>query len=93
MNRRVAGSRMSSVAAASVRRGHGDKADLADAVHHILATLTDIPHDTSAAEFRDRVALVQWLRVELAAVETLLTTSYARRTDTADLTPRAHQPG
>jgi hypothetical protein len=81
------------VAAASVRRGHGDEADLADAVHHILATLTDIRRDTSAAELRDRVGLVQWLRVELAAVETLLTTSYAKRSDTADLTSRSHQPG
>jgi hypothetical protein len=93
MNRRVAGSRMSSVAAASVRRGHGDDADLADAVHQILATLTDLRRDTSASELRDRVALVQWLRVELAAVETLLMASYAQRSGIADATPRPAQPG
>jgi len=93
MNRRVVGSRMSSVAAASVRRGNGDDADLADAVHQILATLTDLRRDISASELRDRVALVQWLRVELAAVETLLTASYAQRSGSADATPTPAQPG
>ena len=93
MNRRVAGSRMFSVAAASVRRRRGDEADLASAVHQILATLTDMRRDTSATELRDRVALVQWLRVELAAVETLLTASYAQRSGIADATSRPDQPG
>jgi hypothetical protein len=86
MNRRAAGPRMSSVAAASVARGHGDETDLAGAVHEILATLTDVRRETSAAELSDRIALVKWLHVELAAVETLLTASYGRRAGTAEAT-------
>jgi hypothetical protein len=88
MNRRAAGSRMPIVAAASVTHGQGDEADLAGAVHQILATLTDVRRDTSATELRDRVALVQWLRVELAAVETLLTVSHAQRSGIADAETR-----
>ncbi len=84
MNRQAAGPRMSGVAAASVARGHGDETDLAAALHQILATLTDVRRDTSAAELRDRIALVQWLRVELAAVETLLTASYGHRAGTGE---------
>jgi hypothetical protein len=77
---------MSSVAAASVAHGHGDDPELAGAVHQILATLTDVRRDTSATELRDRIALVQWLRVELAAAETLLTARYGGRAATADAT-------
>jgi hypothetical protein len=92
MNQRPAGSRMPSVAGASVTRGHGDEADLAGTVNQILATLTDMRRHTSATELRDRVALVQWLRVELAAVETLLTASSAQRSGIADATPTPDQP-
>ena len=67
MNRQAAGSRMSSVAAASVGRGHGDETtDLAGAVHEILATLTDVRRETSAAELGDRIALVKWLHPDRA---------------------------
>ena len=45
----------------------------------MLATLTDLRTDTSAPELRDRIALVQWLRGELAAVETLLNGAYGHR--------------
>ena len=75
---------MSSVAAASAAPGDSDETDLAGAVHQILATLTDVRRDTSAAELRDHIALVHWRRVELAAVETLLTASYRQRVGAAD---------
>jgi hypothetical protein len=87
MNRQGNRQRMSSVAGASVARDDGDEADLAGAVHQILATLADVRRDTPATELRDRIALLQWLRVELAAVETLLTDAYGRRAGTADATP------
>jgi hypothetical protein len=93
MNLRVTGSRISGVTVASVTRGRGDEPDLAGAVHQILATLTNVRRDTSAAELRDRVALVQWLRIELAAVETLLTASCGRRAGSADANPRADRTG
>ena len=93
MHRRAAGSRMSSVAAATVARGNGDETDLAGAVHEILATLTDVRRDTSAAELRDRIALVQRLHVELAAVETLLTASYRHRAGTAEATREPDRAG
>lgn len=94
MNRQAAGSRMSSVAAASVGRGHGDETtDLAGAVHEILTTLTDVRRETSAAELGDRIALVKWLHVELAAVETLLTSSYGHRTGTAEVTREPDRAG
>ena len=93
MNRPAAGSRMSSVAAASVARGHGDETDLAGAVHEILATLTDLHRETSAAGLGDRIALVQWLHVELAAVETLLPASYGHRAGTAEATREPDRAG
>jgi hypothetical protein len=73
--------------------GRGDDAELAGAVHQILTTLTDVRRSTSAAELRDRIALVRWLRVELAAAETRLTTSYGQRAGTVDVVPVRDRPG
>ena len=67
------------MATASVGRGHGDDSELARAVHQVLATLTDVRGNTPSAELSDRLTLVRWLRGELAAVETLLTSAYGRR--------------
>jgi hypothetical protein len=72
---------MAVVATASDERGG---TELAGAVHQVLATLTELRSDTPSAELRERIALVQWLRRELAAVETLLTGAYGRRAATAD---------
>jgi hypothetical protein len=77
VNRPTLGPRTSVVATAS--DGRGRETQLAGAVHHVLATLTDLRTDTSVSELRDRIVLVQWLRGELAAVETLLTGAYGRR--------------
>jgi hypothetical protein len=93
MNPRNGWLRMSSVAGASVARGHDDEADLAGAVHKILATLTDLRRDTSTTELRDRLALVQWLRVELAAVETRLAASYGQRAGATDAVPPPDRTG
>jgi hypothetical protein len=76
------------VATAFVERGHGYDTELASAVHQVLATLTDVRGDSSAAELHDRIVLVRWLRGELAAVETLLTGVSSRWETTAD-PPRA----
>jgi hypothetical protein len=75
------------VATASVERGHGDDSELARAVHQVLATLTDVRGNTSSAELGDRLTLVRWLRGELAAVETLLTSAYGRRAADAAAEP------
>jgi hypothetical protein len=75
------------VAAASVGRGRGDDRDFARAVHHVLATLTDVRGDTPAAELIERLTLVRWLRGELGAVETLLAGAHGRRVGAADLRP------
>jgi hypothetical protein len=83
---------MSGVAAASVARIPGDESDLARALHRILAALTDVRGDTSSGELGDRIPVEQWLRVELTAVETLLTATFGRRT-AADATPEAGQNG
>ena len=72
MNRPPARPRTSCVVAVSVERRHGDDAELAIAMHQVLATLTDVRGDRSPVELRDRIMLVQWLRGELAAAETLL---------------------
>jgi hypothetical protein len=58
--------------------------ELAGAVHQVLAILTDLRSHAQAPELSDRIALVHWLRQELAAVEILLTDAYSRTT--ADLT-------
>ncbi len=71
--------------AASVGLGPGDDSELARAVHKVLAVLTDVRGDTPAAELDDRLALVRWLRGELAAVETLLTGAYGRRAGAGDV--------
>jgi hypothetical protein len=73
------------VAAATVGDGHGDDTDLARAVHQVLATLTDVRADTSAADLADRLTIVRWLRDELAAVETVLTGAHGRRAGLADV--------
>ena len=65
---------------ATASGGRGRDTELAGAVYQVLATLTDLRSTTSAPELRDRIMLVQWLRGELAAVETLLTGAYGRRT-------------
>jgi hypothetical protein len=92
MNRRPASPRTSGVAAASVAGGRGDETDVAGAVHQILATLTDVRRSTSASELCDRIALVQWLRLELAAVETLLAAAHARQA-AADATTEPGRAG
>lgn len=56
-----------------------DDDELAGAVHRVLATLTDLRSASVTSEvLRSRIALVQWLRHELVAVETRLTTAYQR---------------
>jgi hypothetical protein len=84
---------MPDVAAAHVAGGRADETDLARSLHQILATLTDLRRDTSATELRDRIALVRWLRVELAAVESLLTASYGQRAAAADATREPDRSG
>jgi hypothetical protein len=54
-------------------------AELAAAVHRVLIVLTDLRSDAHAPELRERIKLVQWLRHELGAVETLLIDADARR--------------
>lgn len=54
-------------------------ADLATSLHRVLATLINTRedrHPLPAEQLRERLELVQWLRGELAVVETLLTTEY-----------------
>lgn len=54
-------------------------ADLATSLHRVLATLINTREDRNplpAERLRERLELVRWLRGELAAVETLLTTEY-----------------
>lgn len=56
-------------------------ADLAESLHRVLATLIKLRQDRSplpAERLRERLELVQWLRGELAAVETLLAGEYER---------------
>lgn len=56
-----------------------DDDELAGAVHRVLATLTDLRSAAVTPEvLGSRIALVQWLRHELVAVETRLTTAYQR---------------
>jgi hypothetical protein len=56
-----------------------DDDELAAAVHRVLATLTDLRSASLTPEvLRSRIALVQWLRHELGAVETRLNTAYQR---------------
>ena len=62
-----------------------EDAELATSLHRVLATLINMRHDRSPLppeRLRERLELVQWLRSELAAVETLLGTEYdkVRRT-------------
>ena len=62
--------------------------ELAGAVHQVLAILTDLRSShAQAPELPDRIALVRWLRQELAAVEILLTDAYSRRTADPTRTP------
>jgi hypothetical protein len=54
-------------------------ADLAESLHRVLATLTRVRHDRvplPAERLRERLELVQWLRHELSAVESLLLGEY-----------------
>lgn len=78
MNRRTVPTRTRNVAAASNASGQTAETDLAGAVYKVLAILTDLRRDMPASELRDRMALVQWLRGELAEVETLLGGAYGR---------------
>jgi hypothetical protein len=62
-----------------------EDAELVSSLHRVLATLINMRHDRSPLSperLRERLELVQWLRGELAAVETLLGTEYdkVRRT-------------
>lgn len=57
-----------------------DDDELAGAVHRVLTTLTDLRSAALTPEvLGSRIALVQWLRHELVAVETRLTTAYQRQ--------------
>jgi hypothetical protein len=64
---------------ATAADGRDTGTELAGAVHQVLAILTDLRSEAQALELPDRIALVQWLRLELAAVETLLTDAYNRQ--------------
>ena len=54
-------------------------AELAVAVHRVLAFLTDLRTDAHSPELRERITLVQWLRRELGDAEALLLRADARR--------------
>ena len=54
-------------------------AELAAAVHRLLLILTDLRSNVHTPELRERIKLVQWLRHELGAVETLLVDAADRR--------------
>jgi hypothetical protein len=47
-------------------------AELAAAVHRVLAILTDLRSEAQTPALRERIKLVQWLRNELGDVEALL---------------------
>ena len=54
-------------------------ADLTASLHRVLATLINTRQDRNPMppeRLRERLELVQWLRRELAAVETLLVAEY-----------------
>lgn len=66
-----------------MRASGGDEidsdADLAESLHRVLATLIKVRNGhalLSADVLRERLELVQWLRRELTAVETLLAGQY-----------------
>jgi hypothetical protein len=71
---------MALVATVSDEGNRGTEAELAGSVHRVLAILTDRRADVLEPELGDRIALVRWLRGELAAVEKLLTDSQQLRT-------------
>ena len=54
-------------------------AELAVAVHRVLALLTDLRSDAHTPELSERINLVQWLRRELGDVEALLIRADGRR--------------
>lgn len=54
-------------------------AELAAAVHRVLALLTDLRTDAHTPELRERINLVQWLRRELGDAEALLLRADGRR--------------
>lgn len=54
-------------------------AELAAAVHRVLALLTDLRTEAHTPELKDRITFVQWLRRELADVEALLVRADAVR--------------
>jgi len=58
-----------------------EDAQLAESVHRVLATLTTFRQNggpLAPERLRERLELAQWLRGELAAVETLLITEQDR---------------
>ena len=54
-------------------------ANLAAAVHRVLALLTDLRSEAHTPELKDRIRFVQWLRRELSDVEALLVRADAVR--------------
>lgn len=57
----------------------GTDTDLAESLHRVLATLTRVRPGRvplPAERLRERLELVQWLRHELSAVESLLVAEY-----------------
>ncbi len=59
--------------------GRDSGAELAAAVHQVLAILTDLSSDARPLKLTERVALVRWPRQELGAVDALLISVSARR--------------
>jgi hypothetical protein len=66
----------------SVKDERDGDAELAAAVHRVLAILTDLRSDAHKPELKERIHLVQWLRQELGEVEALLVHADARRDST-----------
>lgn len=62
--------------AESAKDEHDSEAELAAAVHRVLAILTDLRSDAHKPELKERIKLVQWLRQER---EVLLVHADARR--------------
>lgn len=71
---------MALVATVSEEGNRDAEAELVGSVHRVLAILTDLRADVLEPELGDRIALVRWLRGQLAEVEKLLTDSQQRRT-------------
>jgi hypothetical protein len=85
------------VSQAAGNNGLDTDGDLAESLYRVLATLTRVRHDRvplPPERLRERLELLQWLRHELAAAESLLLAEYdqaRRRNGTANGRVDSHQ--